>query len=291
VRPFFLNNNHHSPSDWNISTLAFVAIDPISQRDFGYYGFTFSNDGHYVYNAASSVNGAYSHNGIDQYALSTPWNITTMGSTPITSLGMPNISAIPNGSPMTGAYGGQFSSDGTKFYFSAFNNTQSNTYLMQYNLSTPYMISTAIFSGIYISVSDIECRIYFSNDGSIMYLLGSTGGDATVYMYHLGTPWDLSTFNSSGTSYNMYNKDGAVYIGGLGFSVDGTKMYAGGYVNTGKTFQFTLSTPWDITTATNSGIYGYLVSSCENGIFISPDGFHAYAVDSSNYKLSQYSLT
>ncbi len=107
--------------------------------------------------------------------------------------------------------------------------------------------------------------VVLSADGTKVYIMGYT--NSTVYQYTLSTPWDLSSGSYAGKSKLVSAQDTFCYD--LAFSTDGTKMYVGGRQNSA-IFQYTLSTPWDVSTAT------YASKSCGasyvNAIRFSPDG-------------------
>jgi sugar lactone lactonase YvrE len=76
---------------------------------------------------------------------------------------------------------------------------------------------------------------------------------------------------------------------GLYFKPDGTRLFV--IVSDKYIRQYELSTPWDLSSYT----YSYLILLHNNsgnyyGIYISPDGLHMYAVDSSTGRLEEYDL-
>jgi hypothetical protein len=98
----------------------------------------------------------------------------------------------------------------------------------QYTLSTAWNVSTATFLQT-LSVSGQELNpqdLSFTNDGTRMFLLGSSGDDVNVY--NLTTPWDISTATSVGAFSVAGQETGPA---GLFIKPDGTKMYVVGTVN------------------------------------------------------------
>lgn len=103
--------------------------------------------------------------------------------------------------------------------------------------------------------------------------------------------------NTAETSV-AYNFDYATYDGhltltgeyGCFISPDGLNLYIND-TNTDDVYQYTMSSRWDITTATLTNtlpvaaVKGYL------GIFLSPDGTKMYEVDGSSTNVDQYTLT
>jgi hypothetical protein len=82
---------------------------------------------------------------------------------------------------------------------------------------------------------------YFRQDGKMLYV--SNYND--IFQFELSTPWDVSTIEYVG-KYITFNED-SKYLHTICLSFDGSKLYIKN-VNTGKFYQCSLSTPWDITT-------------------------------------------
>ena len=91
-----------------------------------------------------------------------------------------------------------------------------------------------------------------SSDGTKMYL--GQFGLANIYQYTLTTPWDISTATYDNKSF--FTGDHVALPTSLFLSSDGTKLYMAAQ-DTASIHQYTLSTPWDISTATydNEGFY------------------------------------
>jgi sugar lactone lactonase YvrE len=69
--------------------------------------------------------------------------------------------------------------------------------------------------------------IFFSTDGTKMFVLGLT--TTTVYQYTLSTGFDISTASYSSNSFSVSSQDANTT--GLTFNSDGTKMYVAGNTN------------------------------------------------------------
>jgi len=83
-----------------------------------------------------------------------------------------------------------FNEDGTVLYVIGY----STDFISQFNLTTPYDISTATFDAIALNVSGQEASPYtmlFNNDGTALYVMGTIGDD--INEYTLSTPYDIST--------------------------------------------------------------------------------------------------
>jgi hypothetical protein len=115
--------------------------------------------------------------------------------------------------------------------------------------------------------------LYFKEDGSSFYILGTITGGAKVAQYNMSSAWNLSTrslFNVSYTFTSGNNYDS------LFFSPDGTRLY-----HTNSTLDRieirNLSTAWDITTLT--GLFASMSHTSQQGL---PTSIH---IDSTGTKL------
>lgn len=163
----------------------------------------------------------------------------------------------------TSPAGISFKKDGTVMYIAG----RANSSVRQYTLSTPWDVSTASFANKSLSVSaqtDVN-SVDFRDDGTTMYVAG--WNNSRVYQYTLSTAWDVSTGTYSGVSFN-YNTGGAVGTAayGLRFSSTGSNFYITG--NNDTIFQFNLSAPWDLSTASDPSISKFVGAK----IFANPSG-------------------
>lgn len=162
--------------------------------------------------------------------------------------------------------------DGTKFYMLGIEN---NT-IYQYTLGTPYSLSGAAYSGKSFSVAteDTTMRgMYFKADGTKLYLAGAIS-DA-VHAYTLATPWDISTCSYDSVSFSIATEDD--FVEGVHFKSDGTKMYITGD-GQNRIFQYTLSTPWDLTTASYDSVFHSVdaENNTPGSLIFKPDGTKFY---------------
>jgi len=168
--------------------------------------------------------------------------------------------------------GAAFNDDGTKFYTTIW--TSADKFVYEYNLSTPYDISTGVYNDyLNITAQDTSPQgLAFNNNGTKLYVVGE--GNDRVYEYNLSTPYDIST-----GVYNDYLNVSAqdTYPRGIAFNDDGTKLYVVGSAND-KVYEYNLSTPYDIST----GVYNdYLDVSAHGhpyGIAFNNNGTKLYVV-------------
>jgi hypothetical protein len=178
-----------------------------------------------------------------------------------------------------------FKADGLKMYVVGF----ATDAVYQYTLSTAWDVSTASYASLTkdVSAEDVTPHdVFFSSDGTAMYIAGISTGK--VYQYGLSTPWDVSTATYAGKNKDVSAED---VPEGLFFSPDGTTMYMCGQA-TFFVYQYTLSTPWDVSTAVYAS-KSKNVSTEElvpKNIFFSVDGIYMYVVGNL-HTVFQYELS
>ena len=157
--------------------------------------------------------------------------------------------------------------------------------------NAPYDISGATYDSKVFNAGSQESAaegLAFNADGTKMFIVGS--GSDTVYEYNLTTAFDISTAAYNSVSFSVASQE--TTPGGLDFSPDGTKMYIAGYTND-TVFQYTLSTAFDLSTASYSGL-SFDVSAQENGlqtVVFNPAGSKMYIRGFTNNTFFQYSLS
>ena len=257
---------------WKISTASYEQQFSVTLQETSPAGLFFSPDGLNMY-----VTGA-SGDDVNQYTLSTPWNISTAFFVRLFSVAAEEIT--PEGI--------FFTPDGTTMYITGSTGDDVN----QYTLTTPWNISTASFVRLFSVAAQetIPVDIFFSPDGLNMYVIGTVGDD--VNQYTLTTPWNIST-----ASFVRLFSFSAVELtpAGLFFSPDGLNMYIIGEGSDG-IYQYTLSTPWNISTAApwNESFYSLATGVQEtspNGIDFKPDGTRVYVTGSAADRINEYHLS
>ena len=182
--------------------------------------------------------------------------------------------------------GVQISYDGTKIYIVGSTGDDVN----EYNLSTAFDVSTASYSQNFsISSQTINpSDLFFKPDGTKMYIISNTNPD-TVFQYSLSTAWDIGTASYDSKSVVV---GGGIDAVALSFKPDGTKMYCAQIQNS-RVDQFSLSTAWDVSTATSDSLSGSFSSqeSYVGGFSLNNDGTKAFVVGLSADTVFQYSLS
>ncbi len=131
----------------------------------------------------------------------------------------------------------------------------------------------------------------FADNGSKLYVVGQS--NQYIYEWSLSTPWDISTASISATDwYSISNED--QFPEELVVSTDGTKILVAGN-GTDKVYEYTMSTAFDITTATytnRSMSISATGATHQNpsGLALSTDGMKLYYATSGEY-VWQYSIS
>jgi DNA-binding beta-propeller fold protein YncE len=223
---------------------------------------------------------------IYQYTLSTAYDVSTASYSGISS----NISAretLP-----TDLF---FKDDGTKVYIvgqtaAGVGLTAAAEYIHQFNLSSPWNISTAGYStSFYVTTQEpAPSGVYIGAAGTAMYVVGSTND--TIYQYTLGTPWEVNTSSYTNKSFSVNSQEATP--NSIYFKSDGTKAYVLGQSNDA-IFQYSLGTAWDITTASyeNKSLYFGAQESTPTGLYFSPDGTSVYILGNGSDNVVRYPLS
>jgi hypothetical protein len=199
------------------------------------WGLEFSTDGTKMFIGHDSSGSGW---GIRKHDLSTAWDISTAADS---DTYMPTVGA--NFRVM------KFKPDGTSVYYVSSTGDRS---IIQVNLSTAWDLTTRgsnSSSNIGLGDQDDNPRdLLFDPTGTILYVLVR---DVVIYTYTLSTPWDISTLTYSTIALSGFY-DFSDYSYGIEFNNDGTKLLVLG-ASSGQIKTYTLSTAYDISTATYDG--------------------------------------
>ena len=159
----------------------------------------------------------------------------------------------------------------------------------QYTLSTAFNVSTATFVRLFSTASQDSAPndIFFKPDGLSMFIMGATND--TVFQYTLSSAFDISTATYASKSFNVNSQESSPT--GLWFKPDGTVMYIIG-TSADAVFQYTLSTAWDVSTASYASIL-FSVASQEltpNQVNLSADGLTMWITGQTGDDITQYAL-
>lgn len=243
------------PDAWTVSTATYNS-DFISAatESSNANGISFKPDGTKMYVLD------YDGVGVYQYTLSPAWDVSTANYDS-------KSKDVSNEESQCQAL--EFGADGTKMYITGL----LSDHIYQYTLSTAWDVSTAgVTDGFYNpNLAPTPSDMTFNDDGTKMYVLDTTS--FTVYQYSLTTPWDVTGTVTDDNKTKLVNEDGGGTVGGIFFNPSGTQMFMLG--STGdKVYQYTLVTPWDVSTATYDTVSKYVGGEdlWPVDVVFSPDG-------------------
>jgi DNA-binding beta-propeller fold protein YncE len=152
-----------------------------------------------------------------------------------------------------------------------------------------YDVANGSYDNISLSIAGQETQgkgLTFKSDGIKLYVIGTNGDD--VNEYDLSTAWNVST-----ATYLQNFSISAQEIGptDITFKIDGTEMYVVG-ANGDEVNQFTLSTAWDISTASYSNTFSVATQeTAPSGIFFKSDGTRMYITGYAGDDVNEYNLS
>jgi DNA-binding beta-propeller fold protein YncE len=299
-------NEYDLGTAWNISTRSYLQNFSVSTQETTPTGIFFKPDGTKMYVIGTAGDD------VNEYDLSTAWDITT-------ATYLQNFSVATQEDGPTGIF---FKSDGTKMYIAGNTGDDVN----EYSLSSAWDVSTSSFvQNFSVAGEDtVPAGIFFKPDGLIMYIIGSATD--TVYQYVLGAfsveaqdtaPQDIF-FKPDGTKMYILGGNGddvneydlsiawdittATYLQnfsvatqdteptGVFFKSDGTKMYIVGQAND-DVYEYSLSTAWDVSSATYTQNFSITGEGAPTGIFFRPDGTKMYVIGSGADNVKEYTLS
>ncbi len=224
---------------WDISTAFYSGKSfYIGSQSTSTLSFCFKPDGFIMYIID------YYTNIIFQYNLSVPCDISTA---------VYSGKSFDVGKQDSESIAISFNPDGSIMYMLGHDNNTVFRYDLNGKKHTPWDISSAVYNRIKLDVSAQNYYsegLFFSSDGSKFYTLDSQ--DNTIHQYNLSVPWDITSGLYSGKSFIIVSPD--LMPRDIFFSPDGTKFYTVD-IDTRMVYQYTLSIPWDLSTAFYSNKY------------------------------------
>lgn len=176
-----------------------------------------------------------------------------------------------------------FSEDGTTLYLTS--TTVGSEGYQEFNLTVPYDVSTKTQT-YFLNVSSQTLYprgMSFDDTGTKFFVLGSD----TIFVYDLTVPYTLSSAVYTGVS-KLFNLDGLQLVD-LRFSPDGNNLFlmSGSHDEVN---QYTLTSKWDINTATYShNLFVNTQETAPQGFCFSSDGNKLFICGNTGY-IHQYNL-
>jgi 6-phosphogluconolactonase (cycloisomerase 2 family) len=210
-----------------------------------------------------------------QYDLTTAWDLDT-ASYASKSFDFSSQEGTPHGVT--------FKPDGTKMFMVGLDNDT----VYQYSLSTAWDVSTASYDSVSFSVNSqatAPTGLAFKSDGTAFYV--TCQDNDAIYQYTMTTAYDMSTASYASKSKSVSSESSVPR--GIVFNSDGTEVYIGCGSNHDIN-EYSLSTAWDISTATYSTVSPTLTSQVTGlrHIFINDNGTKTYVLDGTGDNLYQY---
>ena len=185
-----------------------------------------------------------------------------------------------------------FNPDGTRMFIAGF----SSNRVIQFTLSTPFDISEATFlTNSFCNVGSEATdgtTIKFNSDGTKFFLADMTSDD--VEIYSLTTAYDVSTCVSQGNK--SFTLDSSPNLRAITFSNDGKNIFLLDKAGGGHIFQYSLSSPFDLSNETlvkNFSPSGGLNANGGDvrGIAFSSDGSKMFITSGEGDTINEYSLS
>ena len=268
---------------WDISTSVFLnSKSVVTASTHATTGLYIRSDGLKMYVVNNSrINGSgigSESNEIYEFNLSIAWDITTASFVQL-------FDVDANTSSPVGVF---FRPDGTRMFI--VKGDVGSTRIHQYNLSTPWNISTASFDITTIDLSSIlstPTDLFFRSDGLKAYI--SDAGNDSIHEFNLSSAWNITNPSLSFVqSKNINAQD--TFSTGVFFKPDGLKMFVTGATND-RVYEYNLSTAWNVSTAVF--FQSILVSAQDtapSSVFFKPDGLKLFITGQTNGRVYSYDL-
>lgn len=161
----------------------------------------------------------------------------------------------------------------------------------QYDLSTAFDVSTAVYAGVSFSVAAQVTDAHSMtvvNGGSRMYITSNVSD--IVYQYSMSADWDLSTAVYDSKFFDFTAQSPDTYD--VAFKNDGTRCFVVD-ASTEAIYQYTLSTAWDISTASYDSVSFSITAQSDepHAMRISSDGKRLYVLELTDNNIYQYELS
>lgn len=151
---------------------------------------------------------------------------------------------------------------------------------------TAWDVTTASYSSISTSTSPANSPdgMFVRADGLKVYI--SNFSDSKIYQFSLGSAFDLTTLSYDSKSFTTSSQGTPDDVA---FSSDGTKMFMLSFYDY-SIRQYTLSTPWDVSTASYDSVSLALGSANHYDFHFKRDGTKFFSLNDFSNRVQQYTL-
>ncbi len=189
-------------------------------------------------------------------------------------------------------YGFTWGDNGNKLFLTLGDSNTGDDFIYAYSTNSPYSIANLTHLGNPFPLPHLS-NISLTSSANGDKFFTATGNAKIIRQYNLSTPWDHTTLSDSGITYDFSNDISQSFSAqGITWKNDGTKLYmiAGG---TDRVYQWDLSTPYDITTAsyTNKTADQPSGAAAAKDVGISDDGSILFTFDFLQDTLYEYDLS
>lgn len=257
-------------STYNLTEAVYNQSFATTSQELNPTGVFFKTDGTKMY-----VTGL-SGDDVSQYTLSTAWDISTATYDNI------SFSVVSQELAVSDLF---FKPDGTALYIVG----NISGKVIRYTLSTAWDVSSASYDNLDFTIGATPAGIFFKEDGTKMYLVFNATDD--VKQYSLSTAWDVSTATYDSVSLDLTTQ--TTSPSGIAFDENGTRLIVMGSTED-TVYQYTLTTAWDVSTATYNG-NSLTVSSYRGntgyGLTFGDSGKYLYFVDLDTDNVRQFNTS
>ena len=228
-----------------------------------------NNAGTWQYNSNSTYASETWTNGTTNTELATLAEAMEGASTPlaynIAGASYDSVSFTMPYPPIGSPRGIRFNTDGTKMFVCG----EISDAVNEFALSTAFDLTTASYVDNFSVASEDgnPQGVEFNANGTKMFVCGEVGDE--IHEYSLSTGFDVS---SASFTQSLTLNSASLNPQGLTFNTDGTKMFVCGNGANDNITQYTLSTGFDISTASYDSVELIIPADRPSDIVFNPDG-------------------
>jgi len=218
---------------------------------------------------------------VNEYSLTTAWDISTAS----------HVQFFSVIAQATNALGFTFKVDGSKMYVVGSGTSAVHQYSTAADAPAEWIdpdLANASYDSVSFSVSGQDTSpqgLSFNGDGTKLYMVGASSG--SIHQYALSTSYDILSASYSSVSFSLSGQDATPL--GMFFKPDGTLVYIAGS-GTDSVLQYTLSTAWDLSTASYTRSFS-LSEQSPTGVFFKSDGSKMFVVGQGGDNVYEYTLS